>query len=105
MQSAASPRMESKMKKIGRKPTHLDELIPSTRHDDGILRIGAKANARDPFGVSLVSDGELAVTEGIPQLDSPVPRARDDLPVVGREGDGEDVACVSDKPAGGVSGR
>lgn len=54
--------------------------------------------------MALVGDGELAVTEGVPQLDGAVARAGDDLAVVGREGDGENVVGVTDESAGGGTG-
>lgn len=53
--------------------------------------------------MTLVSDGELAVAEGVPELDCSVPRAGNDLAVVGREGDGENIVGVADKGAGGVA--
>lgn len=81
--------------------TYLDELVPTSRNDDGVLGVGREANARDPLGVALVGDGVLAVTEGVPQLDGAVARAGDDLAVVGGEGDGEDVVGVADEAAGG----
>ena len=46
-------------------------------------------------------DGVLADTQGVPQLDGLVPRARHDLAVVGREGHAEDVLGVSHEAAGG----
>ena len=55
--------------------------------------------------MALVADGVLAVTEGVPELDRPVAGAGDDLPVVGREGDGENVVGVADEPPGGRAGR
>jgi hypothetical protein len=54
--------------------------------------------------VSLLGDGELAVTEGVPQLDGSVAGAGNDLSVVGGEGDGENIVGVSDKSAGGGTG-
>jgi hypothetical protein len=54
--------------------------------------------------MTLVSDGELAVAESIPELDGAVARSRDDLTVVGREGDGEDIVGVADKRTGGCAG-
>jgi hypothetical protein len=89
---------------VGEK-THLDELVPASRDNDGVLRVGREADARDPIGVALVGDGVLAVTEGVPQLDGAVTRGRDDLTVVGREGDGQDVVGVADEAAGGLAGR
>ena len=81
--------------------TYLDELVPAARHDHGVLGVGAEADARNPLGVALVGDGELAVTEGVPQLDGAVARAGDDLSVVGGERDGQDIVGVADESAGG----
>ena len=56
--------------------------------------------------MTLLGDGELAITEGVPELDGSVARARDNLSVVGGEGDGEDVVGVSNKsPGGGSRGK
>jgi hypothetical protein len=81
--------------------TYLDELVPTSGDNDGVLRVGREANARDPLGVALVGDGVLAVTEGVPELDGSVTRSGNDLAVVGGEGDGEDVVGVADEAAGG----
>lgn len=86
-----------------RKP-YLNDLVPAGADNDGVLGVGAEANARDPFGVALVGDGELAVSQGVPQLDGSVTRSRDNLAVVSGERDGQDVVGVADKGAGGVSG-
>lgn len=43
---------------------------------------------------------QLAVPQGVPNLDRLVSRRRDNLPVVWREGDGEDVIRVSNKATG-----
>ena len=83
---------------------YLDELVPASRDNDGVLGVGAEADARHPLGVALLGDGELAVTQGVPQLDGAVTRTGDDLTVVGGERDGEDVVGVADEGAGGVAG-
>ena len=84
--------------------THLDELVPTSGDDDGVLGVGGEAHARDPLGVALVGDGVLAVTKGVPELDGSVARSGDDLAVVGGERDGENVVGVADKAAGGDTG-
>ena len=89
---------------VGGECTHLDELVPASGDDDGVLGVGREPDAGDPLGVALVGDGVLAVTEGVPQLDGAVARAGDDLAVVGGEGDGEDVVGVADEAAGGDTG-
>lgn len=83
---------------------YLDELIPSSRDDDWVLWVWRETNARDPLGVALLLDGELAVTEGVPELDGAIAGSGNDLTVVGGEGDGENITSVSDETAGGVSG-
>jgi len=86
--------------------TYLDHLVPTGRNNDGVLRVGGEADAGHPLGVALVGDGVLAVTERVPELDCSVTRTGDDLSVVGREGDGEDVIGVSDEsPCGVASGE
>lgn len=57
-----------------------------------------------PLGVSVVNNVELALSKGVPELDGSVSGSRDDLSVVGREGDAEDVTGVSDELSGGQSG-
>jgi hypothetical protein len=51
--------------------------------------------------VTVVDNVELAFSEGVPELDRSVSRGGDDLSVVGREGDGEDVAGVANELSGG----
>lgn len=86
------------------KETYLDKLVPARGDNDGVLGVGRETDARDPLGVALVGDGELAVTESVPQLDGAVTGAGDDLAVVGGEGDGQDVVVVADEAAGGGAG-
>lgn len=84
--------------------TYLDELVPAGGDNDGVLGVGREADARNPLGVALVGDGELAVTEGVPQLDGAVAGAGDDLAVVGGEADRQNVVGVADETAGGGAG-
>ena len=69
-------------------PTHLDQLVPARGDNDRVLGVGGEPDARDPLLVTLVGDGELAVTEGVPELDGAVAGTGDDLAVVGGEGEG-----------------
>lgn len=55
--------------------------------------------------MALLGDGELAVTKRVPELDGSVTGTGDDLAVVGREGNGEDIAGVAAEDAGGVASR
>ena len=54
--------------------------------------------------MALILDGVLALSQGVPQLDGLVSAGRHDLPVVSREGHGEDVLGVVLEPAGGLAG-
>ena len=54
--------------------------------------------------MTLLGDSELAVTKSVPQLDCSVARAGNDLPVVGREGNGENIVGVSDESTGCCTG-
>ena len=84
--------------------TDLDDLVPASRDDDGVGDVGAEANAGDPLGVAVLLDVVLALAEGVPELDGPVTGAGDDLPVVGREADGEDIGGVANEAASGETG-
>lgn len=88
----------------GDRKTYLDELVPAGGDNDGVLGVGAEADARNPLGVALLGDGELAVTEGVPELDGAIAGTGDDLTVVGGEADGENVVGVADETAGGGAG-
>jgi len=95
---------ERTLQEIWKLIAYLDELVPASGDNDGVLGVGAEANAGNPLGVALVGDGVLAVTEGVPQLDGAVTGSGDDLTVVGGERDGQNVVGVADESAGGVSG-
>lgn len=47
-----------------------------------------------------IRDGELAVSQCVPQLDCSIARARDDLSIIGRERNGEDVVAMANKSTG-----
>lgn len=53
--------------------------------------------------MALLGDGELTVTKGVPELDSSVAGTGDNLAVIGRERDREDVAGVAAENASGVA--
>jgi len=84
---------------------YLDELVPTSGDDDRVLRVRGESHAGDPLSVALVSDGVLAVTEGVPELDGAVTGAGDDLAVVGGEADAKDIVGVADETAGGLASR
>lgn len=81
---------------------HLDTLIASSGHDNG-SRSRRESHAGHPFGVAVLNNGELAFAQGVPQLDSSVARARDDLSVVGREGDREHILGVANEATSALS--
>lgn len=50
--------------------------------------------------MTFIGDGKFAVTQRVPQLNGAISRARDDLTVVGGEGDGQDIVGVANEAAG-----
>ena len=54
--------------------------------------------------MTILGDVELAFSESVPELDGSISGSRDDLSVVGGEGDGEDIGGVTDESTGGQSG-
>lgn len=54
--------------------------------------------------MTLLGDGEFAVTKCVPQLDGSVAGTGDNLSVVSGEGDGEDIVGVADESSGGGTG-
>ena len=83
---------------------HLNKLVPSAANNDRVLRVRAESNARDPIGVTLLSDSELAISKGVPELDCSIAGAGNDLSVVGGEGNRENIIGVSNESAGGSTG-
>lgn len=68
-------------------PSHLNKLVPTTADNDRVLWVRAESNARNPVGVSLLGDGEFAVSESVPELDGAVAGSGNDLTVVSGERD------------------
>lgn len=85
-------------------PTYLDELVPAGGDNNRVLGVGAESHAGNPLSVALFANGELAVTQGVPQLNGAVAGSRDDLTVVGGERDGQDVVGVADESSSGGTG-
>ena len=79
----------------------LDELIPTTGDDERVSRVRRETNTRNPLRVTIFSDVILALTESVPQLDRLITRTRNDLTVIGREGNGEDIVGVANETTGG----
>lgn len=55
--------------------TYLDNLVPSSADNDGVLGVGAEPDARNPFSVTLLGDCVFAVAESVPELDGSVARS------------------------------
>jgi len=96
------PQSEQKSRK--EKKYYLDDLVPASGDNDGVGGVGREADAGDPLGVAILLDGELALTEGVPQLDGLIAGTRDDLTVISREGNREDIVGVADEATGGGTG-
>ena len=89
-----------------KKIAHLDQLVPATADNDRILGVWAESHTRDPVAVSLLSDGKLAVTESVPELNGSIARSGDNLSVVGRKGNGKNIVGVSNEAScGGTGGK
>lgn len=84
--------------------THLDDLVPASRDDDRVGRVGAESHTGDPLGVAVLLDVELALSEGVPELDGAVSGSGDDLSVVSGEADGQNIRVVADESSSGGSG-
>jgi len=80
---------------------NLDNLVPTARDDDGVGRVRREADARDPLGVAVFSDVVLALSQGVPQLDGLVARTGNNLTVVSRERNGENIVGVTDETTSG----
>ena len=64
---------------VGQVPD-LDQPVPAGRDDDGLVGDGREAHAGDPLRVALaLCDGELALSQRVPQLDGLVSGARHNL--------------------------
>jgi len=78
----------------------LDETIPAARDSNGGRRIGGEGNIRDPLGVTLLGEVELALTKSVPQLDNTITTARHDLTVISRESNSKNILGVANETAG-----
>ena len=83
---------------------YLDVFIPSTRDDDGVRVVGREPNAGHPVGVTLLLDGVLALSKGVPQLDGLVAGSRDNLTIVSGESHAHNILGMIFKTAGGLAG-
>lgn len=84
---------------------YLDHLVPTAGNDDWVLESWGETNAGNPFSVSIgfTLNGELAFSEGVPQLDALVTGTGNDLSVISRESDRENILLVSYESSGGFT--
>jgi len=91
---------------VGQGP-YLDKTIPSTGDDKRNLNRGGEPDAGNPLGVTLTItssiDGVLALSKGVPKLDSLITSSRYDLTVVYRESNRENILGVTNETTGGLS--
>ena len=81
---------------------HLDKLIPTTRNDDRVRRRRGESNAGNPLRVAfLFLNRVFALAQSVPQFNRFISGARDDLPVVHGERDGQDIFAVTDESSRG----
>jgi hypothetical protein len=90
--------------------TYLDDLVPTSRDDDRVGNIGAKADTRNPrkkllthqsvaectlqrvpLRVTIFFDVIFTFTQSVPKFYCPVARARNDLPIISTEADGKNI--------------
>lgn len=89
---------------VGEVP-HLDRPIPGAGHEDQFVEVRAETDAADPLGVGVGTlNRALALAERIPDLDGAVAPPRNDLAVVGGDGNREDILCVTHEARGDGSG-
>jgi len=86
------------------KAPNFDVLVPTTRDDDRVRVARREFDAAGPDGVVTLGHDELAFSEGVPEADGPVARRRDDLSVIRREGDAENIFGVSNERARRAAG-
>ena len=88
----------------GRGGPDLDDVVPASRHEVRGASDRREANAGDPVVVAALGAGVLALTHGVPQLDGAVTRAGDDLTVVLREGNRQDILGVASEAGLALAG-
>jgi hypothetical protein len=78
---------------VGQVP-HLDILVPPSGNDDRVVVVRGEPHTGHPVRVALLLDGILALGKSVPQLDGPVPGARNNLSVISRECNRHDILGV-----------
>jgi len=75
----------------------LKSAVPASGGEEWSLLDWGVSDGADPVGVAVLLEGELALSNGVPELDGLVSTGGDDLSVVVREAAGEDFLGVSDE--------
>jgi len=83
-------------------PNH-NSLVPTARDEKWGLGGWREAHTGNPIGVLIFGKGVLALTKSVPQLDGLVTGGRNDLTIVLRESDGEDILLVAVEDTNGVA--
>lgn len=84
---------------VGKIPD-FNEAVPANRDNVGVGSVGREADAGNPLSVSLVLDGVFALSQSVPETDGFVARTRNNLTVVSREGNRQDVVSVTNETTG-----
>jgi len=80
----------------------LQGLVPTAGNDDWVLGGWRELDGANPLVVAVLALlAPLELTKGVPELDGLVSAGRDNLSVVGGEGDGEYVVLVAGESGGG----
>ena len=84
---------------IGQSP-NLDETIPSARNNERNRLRWAEPYARDPLRmtVGIRPNGVLALSQGVPKLDTLITGSGDDLTIVHAECHGQHILGVANEP-------
>lgn len=81
----------------------LDSLVPRGGDNNWVLGILVELNAWNPVSVSVLLNGELALSNSVPDLQVLVSSTASDLSVIGWEGDSENVSAVTNESSAGNS--
>jgi len=82
----------------------LNSFIPSSGDDKRILSVWGESDTADPVGVRTSSvNGVFALTEGVPQTNASITRTGNNLSVIGRESNAQNIVGVSSENFGGSS--
>jgi len=86
---------------------NLDKTIPSTGYNKWYLYRRAETNAGYPFRMSssilVLADGVLALSKSVPKLDRLITTSRNDLTVVNRESNRQNILGVIHETTSGLS--